>query len=213
MRRFRSVVLTAEAAGVLAAAFFLSATPSQAKECSAERPSKARSHWSYRVIDGRKCWYEGRPMLSKSLLHWPASRTAEPHIRPEPAVVSENRAGLLDAQASISNDREPKPKPLAKPGAVDASADPNSRGTLTPDDLRAWGNSMAAMTSEPVMTILDRWPDKELPQHLAKPTPVEQPSSMNTRTVMMVTILFMALLAMLTTTFRNNRRTHNRMQP
>ena len=47
------------------------------------------------------------------------------------------------------------------------------------------------------MTILDRWPDEELPQHRANPTAVEKPSLMNTRTIIMVVIMFMALLAVL----------------
>jgi hypothetical protein len=47
-------------------------TPAQAKQqCRAEPPSELRSHWSYRIIDDRKCWYEGKPMLSRSLLEWP----------------------------------------------------------------------------------------------------------------------------------------------
>src|SRR5258708_12760759 len=32
--------------------------------------------WSYRLIDGRKCWYEGKPGFSKSLLEWPAQAKA-----------------------------------------------------------------------------------------------------------------------------------------
>jgi len=44
----------------------------QAKQqCSASMPLNAQRWWSYRLIDGRKCWYEGKPMLSKSLLEWP----------------------------------------------------------------------------------------------------------------------------------------------
>lgn len=47
-------------------------TPSQAKlQCSAEALPSVGSHWSYRIIDGRKCWYAGKPMLSRSLLEWP----------------------------------------------------------------------------------------------------------------------------------------------
>jgi hypothetical protein len=53
---------------------------SQAKQqCQAEASPRAGSHWSYRVIDGRKCWYAGKPMLSRSLLEWPtrvSSKTA-----------------------------------------------------------------------------------------------------------------------------------------
>ncbi|WP_247280638.1 MULTISPECIES: hypothetical protein [unclassified Bradyrhizobium] len=44
----------------------------QAKQqCSAAMPSNPQGRlWSYRIIDGRKCWYEGKPMLSKSSLEW-----------------------------------------------------------------------------------------------------------------------------------------------
>ena len=71
----------------------------QIKQCVAS-PSKTQGHWSWRLIDGRKCWYEGRPMISKSLLHWPASRTAQASARPEPAVVPASRYKAMDAQAS-----------------------------------------------------------------------------------------------------------------
>src|SRR5216683_4706182 len=42
------------------------------QQCSAAMPSNPHGQWwSYRLIDGRKCWYEGKPGLSKSLLEWP----------------------------------------------------------------------------------------------------------------------------------------------
>jgi hypothetical protein len=48
-------------------------SPAQAKQqCHADAPSSLRAHWYYRIIDNRKCWYEGKPMLSRSLLEWPA---------------------------------------------------------------------------------------------------------------------------------------------
>src|SRR4051812_49828265 len=84
MNRFRPIGLWADIVCVLTVAFFCSATPALAKQCSAERPSNAQTYWSYRLIDGRKCWYEGKPMLSKSLLHWPAAQTAQKNPRREP---------------------------------------------------------------------------------------------------------------------------------
>jgi hypothetical protein len=52
-------------------------TPSQAKQqCNAEAFPSVGSHWSYRIIDGRKCWYAGKPMLSRSLLEWPTHTPA-----------------------------------------------------------------------------------------------------------------------------------------
>jgi hypothetical protein len=43
----------------------------EAKRCSAAEPSNLQKHWSYRLIDGRKCWYEGDNNFPKSLLQWP----------------------------------------------------------------------------------------------------------------------------------------------
>ena len=97
-----------------------------------------------------------------------------------------------------SHKAKAKPKPEVKAEVVDASpVSTRAKRTLTPDDLRTWANSMAAMTAEPTVTILDRWPDEELPQHRTKPTAVQEPSLMNTRTIIMVIIMFMVLLAVL----------------
>jgi hypothetical protein len=79
---------------------FSSAAPAQARQCSAERPPIARSHSSYRLIDGRKCWYEGKPMLSKSLLEWPKAQTAD-HVGREPSFAPTSSYNFLDAQASM----------------------------------------------------------------------------------------------------------------
>ena len=50
------------------------APTAQAIQCLAAAPSNTQKHWTYRLIDGRKCWYEGSSMVSKSLLHWPPQR-------------------------------------------------------------------------------------------------------------------------------------------
>jgi hypothetical protein len=50
----------------------VSITPVQAKQqCNVAAPANVATYWSWRLIDGRKCWYEGRPGLSKALLEWP----------------------------------------------------------------------------------------------------------------------------------------------
>jgi len=49
----------------------------QAKQqCSAALPADPQGHWSYRLIDGRKCWYQGENNLSKLLLRWPSENSA-----------------------------------------------------------------------------------------------------------------------------------------
>ena len=197
MNRFRLIILGADIAGCLAVAFIFSATPAQAKQCSAERPPNARTYWSYRLIDGRKCWYEGKPMLAKSELHWPTSRSSNAP-RPELGVVPANQYNLLDAQASIADDPSIAATPKVSAEKVGVSPEPPPAQALTPDHLRTWANSMAATTAEQSVTkILERRFDEGLPQHQNKSAPVEKTSLLSTRTILAATIAFMALLALL----------------
>jgi hypothetical protein len=72
------------------------------QQCNAAAPSNPHGRWwSYRLIDGRKCWYEGKPMLSKTLLEWPKEAFAQPVSNREEvqSVVTEKPDNSLDAQA------------------------------------------------------------------------------------------------------------------
>jgi hypothetical protein len=60
---------------VLAAVVWVT-SEAAAIECAAE-PQSGKGHWSWRMIDGKKCWYPGRPGISKDKLHWPATLVAE----------------------------------------------------------------------------------------------------------------------------------------
>ena len=165
MTRFRLIFLGAGIAGFLSVVFIFSSTPAQAKQCSTERPPDARSYWSYRLIDGRKCWYEGKPMLSKSSLHWPTSGSSQAAIRPALDVVPANHYNLLDAQASITDDSPIAATPKVSTEVAGAGPVPTPAQTLTPDHLRAWASGMAAMTTEESITkLLDRRADEGLPQ-------------------------------------------------
>ena len=104
MKKYQRMVFVVCIAGVAPTAI-ASAASSQTTQCSIERPSNARSFWSYRLIDGRKCWYEGKPMMPKSVLYWPPAEPAEAeNQKQEPTAVSASRLNLLDAQASMSED-------------------------------------------------------------------------------------------------------------
>jgi hypothetical protein len=77
----------------------------QARQCSAARPASAHGYWSYRLIDGRKCWYEGKKMLSKSLLAWPSHTPAKAGLEAEPAHELRDKLGEpLDANAWAPDD-------------------------------------------------------------------------------------------------------------
>ena len=76
----------------------------QVKECRAS-PSKVQGHWSWRLIDGRKCWYAGKTVISKSSLRWPAAAPAQAKAAAAPiSVVTEKRSGPMDAQARMLDD-------------------------------------------------------------------------------------------------------------
>ncbi|WP_298256849.1 hypothetical protein [Bradyrhizobium sp.] len=77
----------------------------QVRQCSAERPAGQHGYWSYRLIDGRKCWYEGKRMLSKSLLAWPLHAPVKTRLEVEPAPQLRDKPGEpLDANAWDRND-------------------------------------------------------------------------------------------------------------
>jgi len=68
-------------------------------------PSNPQGHWwSYRLIDGRKCWYEGKPMLSKSSLEWPKEASAQPDSSSEVKRPTESLANPLASQAWAPKD-------------------------------------------------------------------------------------------------------------
>ena len=104
-RQLSSTALTASVAALL----LLGTPEAEAKQqCSSAMPSRPNgAWWSYRIIDGRKCWYEGKPGLSKTLLEWSKSASAEPspsHSVPASRkdvadAVSAQRRSPLDAQA------------------------------------------------------------------------------------------------------------------
>ena len=74
----------------------------QAKQqCRGAAPSNPQGEWwSYRLIDGRKCWYQGKPLLSKALLEWPKEVSAKPVSREKVASTVTQKPGYpLDAQA------------------------------------------------------------------------------------------------------------------
>jgi hypothetical protein len=81
----------------------------KAVECSVARPSHPQGYWSWRLIDGRKCWYPGKTMISKSLLQWPAKVSVQAKADPKPVpvtvvpvtVVTGNFSDPLDAQARM----------------------------------------------------------------------------------------------------------------
>ena len=58
-------------------------------ECKAEVPAARTGYWSWRNVDGKRCWYPGRPGMDKANLQWPRPTTA-------PAVDTVSDKALLE---------------------------------------------------------------------------------------------------------------------
>ena len=68
-RRLPSILLAGFIAGLV-----IAGAVEAKQQCSVSAGSQG--YWSWRMIDGRKCWYEGKPMLSRAMLEWPAESAA-----------------------------------------------------------------------------------------------------------------------------------------
>jgi hypothetical protein len=84
---------------IMGAILFASASNAQAIECSADLPTARSGYWSYRIVEGRKCWYEGRRMISKSLLHWSKPSGNDAQVKTSQAMISQ--AKIANAQAKM----------------------------------------------------------------------------------------------------------------
>jgi hypothetical protein len=90
----------------------------EAKQCSAAEPSNPQKHWSYRLIDGRKCWYEGDNNFPKSLLQWP-----------------EQTSPLSAFGKAVPSPEEERPLPPATQ-TVSPPAEPNNQSDFESFDAR-----------------------------------------------------------------------------
>ncbi len=107
----KTQILAVLLVGCMAALAPVGAANAKAMECSVARPSNATGYWSWRLIDGRKCWYAGKTMISKSLLQWPAKASVQAKADTVPVpvpvtvvpvtVATEKRSDPLDAQARL----------------------------------------------------------------------------------------------------------------
>src|SRR6476646_874142 len=79
-----------KAVSSIAVALLLISSGASATECQSS-PGRDGKWWSWRIVDSKRCWYQGRPGRSKDLLQWakqsppPVVTRLDPGDRPPPA--------------------------------------------------------------------------------------------------------------------------------
>ena len=97
--------------------------------CAAAAPKPAKGQWYYRLIDGRKCWYQGKPMLPKSSLHWAKEK---PRVGAEAEAPAEARTPV-EARA-VEPAPDMRPSTDGRNISTSPSADPNIWPAPVQDD-------------------------------------------------------------------------------
>ena len=54
----------------LLVALTLVLTPPSASALTCKPAKQGPGYWSYRIVDGKRCWYPGHTTIAKSRLHW-----------------------------------------------------------------------------------------------------------------------------------------------
>jgi hypothetical protein len=91
MGRSRAAFIGALIGAVISGALIDLARGDDRVECEPQRVTGDGRHWAYRIIDGRECWYPGRPGKPKNELYWgrgttPSARQmVEPEAETEPS--------------------------------------------------------------------------------------------------------------------------------
>jgi hypothetical protein len=75
--------VTKSSSPIAAVALLLISSAASATECQSS-PGHDGKWWSWRIVDSKRCWYQGRPGRSKDLLQWSKQSLPPVVTRPDP---------------------------------------------------------------------------------------------------------------------------------
>lgn len=106
--------------------------PSYATDCYRNKGND-NSYWSWRIIDGARCWYRGRPGRPKTELHWAS-------VDDTPSSVAE--------RDRVYPDHDPAPVPLSVP-------------TVEPEPVAPTAAPWRASDEDMLLALTCCWPELE----------------------------------------------------
>src|SRR5215471_12451274 len=113
-------------------------------ECEPQRVTGDGHYWAYRIIDGRECWYPGRPGKPKNELYWVRGTT--PSAR----------------------------QTVDQPGTETVPSEPPSRLVAAPPEKPEIAEAMPAewraTAADQLLALTCCWPELEEPALLPQPT-------------------------------------------
>jgi hypothetical protein len=114
-------------------------------ECEPQRVTGDGRHWAYRIVDGRECWYPGRPGKPKNELFWGHDSSARQPVD----------------QSEIEAESEPS----EPPSRLVAAPPPEKLETIEaiPEEWRA-------TAADQLLAFTCCWPELEEPALLPEPT-------------------------------------------
>ena len=99
-------------AALLVSALYPSVASAQTIACASEASPARGGQWYYRIIDERKCWYQGKAMMPKTSLYWPKSSTADA------------QSTIAGPEATTAGKPDAKPETDGRSAAAPISAKP-----------------------------------------------------------------------------------------
>src|SRR5262249_32075917 len=112
-------------------------------ECEPQRVTDDGRHWAYRIIDGRECWYPGRPGKPKNELYWVRGTTT------------------------------PARQTVDQPGTETVPSEPPSRLVAAPPEkpeIASMPAEWRATAADQLLAFTCCWPELEKPALLPQPT-------------------------------------------
>jgi hypothetical protein len=182
MGRSRAAFIGALIGAVISGALIDLARGDDRVECEPQRVTGDGRHWAYRIIDGRECWYPGRPGKPKNELYWgrgttPSARQmVEPEAETEPSeppsrIVAAPPEKLEIAEAMPAEWRATATDQLLasrqtvdQPEAETEPSEPPSRIVAAPPEkLEIAAAEWRATAADQLLAFTCCWPELEEP--------------------------------------------------